>query len=65
MAVAFQGPGGKKNLRVYWVYLLRVQTLLKRHGKTIWSGLRKDPQAVTALDMETRKNNLRDWLIKY
>ena len=64
MSVAFREPGGNSRLKLYWLYLLRVQSLLGRHGKLIWSGLRKNPAAVTVLDLENRKNNLRDWLTK-
>ena len=64
MSVAFREPGRSSRLKLYWLYLLRVQTLLGRHGKLIWSGMRKQPEAVTVLDLENRKNNLRDWLTK-
>ncbi len=64
MSVAFQGPGEGTRLKLYWLYLLRVRLLIKIHGKTIWSGLRKNSQAAMALDMENSKNNLKDWLTK-
>ena len=43
-------------------YLQRTSALIKRYGKTIWLGLRRDPKAVRAMADENKKNHLRDWL---
>jgi hypothetical protein len=43
-------------------YLRRVIVQFRRHGKTVWQGLRGDPQTLKAMQSENKKNRLRDWL---
>ncbi|MGM0652834.1 MAG: nucleotidyltransferase domain-containing protein, partial [Bacillota bacterium] len=43
-------------------YLQRTAALSRRYGKTIWLGLRRDPQTIQAMQDENKKNRLRDWL---
>jgi hypothetical protein len=62
MSVAFQEPDGKNNLKLFRLYLSRMYTLTRRHGQMIWSGLRRDPEALRVLENQNRKNSLRDWL---
>jgi hypothetical protein len=62
MSVASRKSDGVSKLKIYPMYLLRVITLIKIHGQTIWSGLRRDPEVLRVLEKENRKNNLRDWL---
>ena len=54
-----------KGFEQYFYYISRVRLLLKRHGKTLWLGLRKNPQTLIALELENKKNDLRDWLDSY
>jgi len=53
---------GIKPFQQYQPYLLRLLKLFKAHRKTIWLGLRGDPQTVNAIEIQKRKNRLRDWL---
>ena len=62
MSVAFQESGERSNLKLVKLYLTRVYTLTKKHGGIIWSGLRRDPAVLRALENQNRKNSLRDWL---
>jgi hypothetical protein len=62
MSVAFQEPGSRNHGRLFRLYLTRLATLMTLHGQTIWAGLRRDPAALRMLEMENRKNRLRDWL---
>jgi hypothetical protein len=62
MSVVFQEPVGKNHLKLFRLYVSRVYTLTKKHGWIIWSGLRREPSVVRALEAENRKNSLRDWL---
>jgi hypothetical protein len=63
MSVAFQESGDRKNnLKLLKLYLTRMYILTKKHGRIIWSGLRRDPKALRVLETANRKNSLRDWL---
>ncbi len=48
-------------LRFYW---LRSKWLWKKYAKTIWAALRKNPQTIAAIKIQTQRNNLSDWLGK-
>jgi hypothetical protein len=63
MSVVWQDSERKKNLTFYWLYVVRLHILLRKHGKTVWMGLRNDPETIRAIRIQNRKNNLRDWLI--
>jgi hypothetical protein len=63
MSVVWQDSERKKNLTFYWLYVVRLHILLKKHGKTVYMGLRHDPETIRAIRIQNRKNDLRDWLI--
>jgi hypothetical protein len=62
MYIPKQSCAGLNYFNLFRLYFLRMKTLLRRHKKIIWSGLSKDPKTIRALELENKKNNLRDWL---
>lgn len=49
-------------VKVFRLYLLRLRSLLQTHGKTVWSGLRRDPETLAAIRIQNRRNDLIDWI---
>jgi len=59
-----QSQGNRAGLKKYFIYLKRLQSLGRIHGRALWLGLRRDPDTVRAIESQNRKNNLRDWLVR-
>jgi hypothetical protein len=54
--------GSRKDLELLHLYLRRMRNLYKEHIKTIWAGLRKDPETLMMMNIQNKRNSLRDWL---
>jgi hypothetical protein len=50
------------DLKRFRTILARFRTLLKAHHKTFWLGLRRDPQTESRIEIQRRRNSLREWL---
>ncbi len=46
------------------LYRARWKGLRQRHSRTIWTALRKNPQALAAIALRAKRNSLSDWLRK-
>jgi hypothetical protein len=54
----------QNRVKSYLRKLARLIALVKIYGKTIWLGFCKDPETVAALKIGSRRNELRDWLMR-
>ena len=64
-SVSYEGHNRVAALNLYQkliFYSKMTKDRLNRHGKTIYLVLRRNPQAVQAMQEENKKNQLRDWL---
>ena len=54
--------GNSGKLHLVALYLRRIRKLISRHGKTLWLGLRRNPETIRAIDRQNERNKLRDWM---
>ncbi len=53
-----------KSDKKHLFYLSRLRSLYNSHRKTVWLGLRGNPQTVTAIETQNRRNSLSKWLTR-
>ncbi len=58
------GTGNPAKITIAKAYLSRFRGLFTRHAKSVWLGLRRDPQTIAAMKEESKRNRLRKWLGK-
>ena len=51
-------------LKLFRLYYLHLQNLYKKYWKIFWLGLRRNPEALAALENQKKRNELRDWLTR-
>jgi hypothetical protein len=55
-------PENSGKLHLVSLYLRRIRKLYGRHGKTLWLGFRGNPETMSAIDRQNKRNKLRDWM---
>lgn len=61
----FEGEYAQHNQHIFkrlLVYGRRITDLIRRHGKTVLRGLRRDPLTRSEFDEQNERNRLRDWM---
>jgi hypothetical protein len=58
----FQEPMTRNSLSYYLMYLSRIRSISKRHGKTVFRALVKDKDTCASMALENKRNAIIDWL---
>jgi hypothetical protein len=62
-SMIYEKPGDGHLLSHHSVYLSRIRSITKRHGKYVFRVLLRDKEITAAVAYENRRNTMREWLM--